>query len=297
MNTSTIERVPSWYGVGTDVSGCKNDLAAILKKSGLDYTVSSKPVSVDGIGGAENFQAIVRDSDNKIYQIARKSYTLCQNEDAFSLINQLDTDVSVVQAGETANGLIYMIAKMPEVKVLNDAFDPYIIFQTSHTSEYGLRMAITPLRIVCQNQFSTAFGECHNTQTIKHTSSIHSQIEAANAVLTDVAHYMKDFSANAERLASIQLPVEPAVEKLFPIPEQATERMMNNIEEKRERFLSIYDSEDNLNFKGTAWGFMNAATDFITHRPIRNNNHESHFLSTTINPELLKAATSIVRNA
>lgn len=291
--TTTIERVPSWSGIGTSVIGCGNNIEDILRKSGLDYTVTSKPVTVEGIGTLPNYKAIVREDTGRVYQIAKQSYEICQNDKAFSLIEQLPDDIAVKLAGETASGLIYMIAEMPEQNILGDAFTPHVIFQTSHTSEYGLRMAICPLRIVCQNQFSTAFGEARNTQTIKHTSSIHSQIEAANKVLVSVADYMTNFNNEAEKLANIKLPVIDAVEKLFPLPEDASERMANNVEEKRGRFLSIYDSDDNQNFKGTVWGFINAATDFITHRPSRNG-AESHFMSTTINPEMLKHAVSIV---
>lgn len=293
---TTIERAPSWSGIGTNVLNCNGNLSEILAKAGLNYNVVSRPVSIDGVGIVPEFKAIVRESDGKVYQIAKQSYEICQNEDAFSLIDALDEDITVQIAGETKSGLIYMIAKMPEQKILGDAFVPNIIFQTSHTSEYGLRMAICPLRVCCQNQFSSAFKNTRNTQTIKHTSSIHSNIEEANQVLMNVSSYMHSFSDEAEALANIQLPVMKAVENLFPLPENASTRVYNNVQERRERFLSIYDSDDNQNFKGTGWGFVNAATDFITHRSAKNG-PESHFMSTTINPEMLNKALAVVYNS
>jgi hypothetical protein len=55
------------------------------------------------------------------------------------------------------------------------------------------------------------------------------------------------------------------IDNLFEVPENATNRKMNTLEENRNFFMNILDSDDNQNFKGTAWGMINAYTDYITH--------------------------------
>ena len=40
----------------------------------------------------------------------------------------------------------------------------------------------------------------------------------------------------------------------------------NRIVTARDAFMAAYESDDNQNFKGTAWGIVNAYTDYITHK-------------------------------
>ena len=290
------KRFATWNSIGTEVSKCNNNLAEILKSAGLDYTVESRPVTVSGIdGNNDRFHAIVRSNDNHVYNIAKKSYTICQNEDAFSLIDQLDNSVHIVRAGETGSGMIYLIGELPEVNVLGDAYKPHLIFQNSHTADFALKSAVVPLRIVCQNQFNVAFKEARNQHTIRHTSSINSQISAANDVMADTIKYMEVFGNRAEELATEKVSVNKIAEQLFPMPATAAEKVGERIEQKRETFLSIYNNDDNQNFKGTAWGVLNAATDYATHNVGEKSNADNRFISSVIYPEFTKLALNALR--
>ncbi len=293
-----IERKASWDVIGTDVKECNNDLDKILKEAKLDYEVEYRPIRVNGIEeDNDRFQAIVRKSDNYVYNIAKKSYTICQNKDAFSIINELKEDVNIVRAGETPSGMIYMIGEMPEVKILGDSFKPNLIFQNSHTSDFALKSAIVPLRIACKNQFSVAFPECKNTQTIKHTSTVNNQIALANQTLLNVSDYMKTFAFKADMYARNKVNANKVVESLFPIESDMSERRIIQIQETRDKFLAIYNNEDNQNFKGTAWGIINAATDFYTHKAVKQGSEANHFINTVLYPEFTNKVIQLVNAA
>jgi len=300
-NITTIERprVATWTSIGTDVSECKNNLDEILSTAKLNYTVSSRPVTVDGTDGHQGkFHAIVRDSDNHVYNIAKNSYTICQNEEAFSLLNSLNNDVEVIRAGETPNGMIYIIAKMPDIKILQDSFTPHLIFQNSHTSDFALKVATVPLRIACTNQFSMAFPEARNTQTIKHTANISAQISSMNKVMSNIATYMEVFEDQASKLVKKQINIDEAIDVLFGREEDAaTDRIANSRREAVDRFLSAYSTADNANFKGTAWGVLNAATEWLTHKPIRIGSENNHFVSTILYPDFTNKAFEYLRAA
>ena len=293
-----IVRKATWDVIGTDVKDCNNDLDKILKESGLDYEVEYRPVSVSGIeGDNDKFQAIVRKSDNHVYNIAKKSYTICQNKDAFSLINEMKNDVNIIRAGETASGMIYMIGELPEVKVLGDAFKPNLIFQNSHTADFALKSAIIPLRVACTNQFSIAFPKSRNTQTIKHTTSINNQIAVANQTLKLAYDYMKVFNNKAEMYAANKVDALKVVEKIFPVTEDMSDRRVTQIKETRDKFMAIYNNEDNQNFRGTAWGILNAATDYYTHKEVKSGSEANHFVNTIIYPEFTNNVVRILNVA
>ena len=60
-------------------------------------------------------------------------------------------------------------------------------------------------------------------------------------------------------------------------------RQMQNFDNARNDFLACYNSDDNRNFKGTAWGIMNGAADYLTHhRSVRKTHPDTIFVNTTL---------------
>ena len=288
-------RVATWARIGADVNSCNNNLEEILKAANLDYIVESRPVTIDGISGAnDRFHAVVRNTDNHVYNIAKKSYTICQNADAFSMVNMLKEDVNIVRAGETESGMIYMIGELPEISVLGDAFKPHLIIQNSHTADFALKTAIVPLRVVCQNQYSVAFKEAKNTQTIRHTSSINSAILEANIALESAYNYLKVFGHKAEELSMKKVNANSLINKMFEVPPEATARSADRIEANKQEFLNIYNNDDNGNFRGTAWGLLNAATDYETHKSSTRSSDENKFVATIAYPEFTRRVMSLI---
>jgi hypothetical protein len=66
----------------------------------------------------------------------------------------------------------------------------------------------------------------------------------------------------------------------------------HNLEEQLARFRQAYLAEDNQNFRGTAWGVINAYTDFITHKIPQGKTatkEEGKFVMVTFHPALMNA--------
>jgi hypothetical protein len=60
-------------------------------------------------------------------------------------------------------------------------------------------------------------------------------------------------------------------------------RQIQNFDNARNDFLACYNSDDNQNFKGTAWGVMNGAADYLTHhRSVRKTHPDTIFVNTTL---------------
>lgn len=290
-NTIYVDRTTTWHAIGKDVQECK-DMEQVLAASGLDYTVEKRPVffgNEDIWHNVPNRFATVRTSDNHAYDVVSDKYELIQNRDAFDFVNYMGDELQFEKAGETANGMVYIIGKLPEVNILGDAFTPHVIFRNGFDGKVKITAAICPLRIVCQNQFNFAFKETKNTMTIRHVKNAESKLIEAHETLKLSAEYMTELNAMAEHFAGMKISAErmdKVIKYLFPIP---TDTAINpfkrkSLEDAREAFRKAHDADDNGNFRGTAWGLVNAYTDMITHKEPagkREDRFEGKFVNTT----------------
>lgn len=283
-----MSRTSTWSNIGCEVKS--KTLEEVLVEAHLDYTVKSKNAFVN-FGGKyveiPNRKAIVRD-DGYVYQVLSPNYTPVQNKDAFDFINYINEDVTFLRAGETYTGMVYIIGALPEVNVLGDKFVPHIIFQNSHNGAYSLATAICPLRIVCQNQFNIAFEESNSSFLIRHTKNIESKMRIAADTMKNISNYMKVFNEKAELFAAQKVTskqIEQFLDFMFPIKEDASEKLIERVEFEKNSFLKAYNSDDNSNFLGSAWGLINGLTDYITHKDYRRkveHAEEKKFMETVV---------------
>lgn len=282
-------REATWSRVGTDVTGAQS-IQEVLQKSGLDYEVVKTPLFLDNGYQVPGRFAIKKADEDKVFGIVGSDYTICQNSDAFEFVNLIGEGLEFVKAGQTYHGLVYIIARLPEEYIMDDKVQPYVIFQNGHTGFTPVKAAIAPLRIVCQNQFSMAFKNAKASITISHTKSLEDKMKNARKVLITAADYMNNFKNQAEELYKKKLSkdaIDDLIEELFPEPETPSKRQIEAVEEKRNRFFAAYNDEDNLNFRGTAWGLVNAYSDYLTHlEPARKTENwaDNKFVQVTLNP-------------
>lgn len=283
-------RETTWSRIGTDVSEATT-LEEVLEKAKLNYNVIKAPIYTMQNGQLVEYKdkvATVDAATGETFGIVSPRYEICQNESAFEFINSVTDDIEFVKAGTTHTGMIYIIAKMRNQNILGDDFTPYIIFQNSHNGEYTLKATISPLRIVCQNQFNIAFRESSNTVTIRHSSLLESRMDQGRALLGSTADYIRKFNEEAEVLAGIKIDYKKKkrlLDKMFTInPETMSERLIQNVEQNKARFIEAYEADDNQNFKGTAWGFLNAYSDYTTHAPLstRANAADNAFMNVSL---------------
>lgn len=286
-------RTTTFANIGTDITGLKTS-EDVLNKAGLNYNVVKKDMYLkDPLGTYINFpdkKFTVVEGTSKVLGVVSSKYEVCQNRDAFSFIDYIGGDevgFEYVKAGETNNGLIYIIAKIPNVTLMGDAITPYIIFQNSHDGMNSVKATISPLRIICQNQFNVSFKQSSNTVRIVHSSKMDSRMLAAREMMRDVAGYMETFEETAEALATKKISYAEVIQLFNDIfkynPATMSNRQVEHFEEARSEFLACYNNDDNQNFKGTAWGVMNGAADYLTHhRPVRKTHPDAIFVNTTI---------------
>lgn len=255
----------------------------VLEASGLDYKVVKRPLYFgddwgDDSGNHEliNRFITVREADNHPYDVVSDKFEIIQNREAFDFVNYMSDEIIYEKAGETASGMIYVIGRLPSVSILGDEFTPHVLFRNGFSGKVKITAAICPLRIVCQNQFNFAFAEADNATTIRHVKNAEQKLEEAREVLKTSADYMARLSQMAEFYAAKKLSpkaLEAVLDLMFPIPnaDKINSYSRFRLEQQRSAFTAAYNADDNSNFRGTAWGMINAYTDFLTHQEAMGN--------------------------
>lgn len=289
----SLPRIASWASIGTTIDSTAVEDA--LTKAKLNYEVQKERLYLaDGTSIPEMVATTYTTTNSKgevskhILGTVGEKYEVVQNRDGFAFVDYISDGLKFVKGGMTHTGMIYLIAELPEVDILGDVFKPYVIFRNSFNGKYQLSAAITPLRIVCQNQFNFAFKNVENTINIRHSARAYDRMEEAKYVLQGVAQYMGKLNEIAKQFAGIKLnktETEIAVNMLFPTPDNADERAKLVLASQKASFVKMLDADDNQNHKGNAWGLVNAYTDYITHTSIRKGRYEdSQFMNTCFKP-------------
>ena len=275
IETMMYVRNKPWHGLGIEVPEAPTSADA-LRFAGLDWTVRQEPVYNARGGVIAGYKSNVRDTDGSVLGIVGDRYKVVQNTDAFRFTDDLiGGDVRYETAGALRDGKqIWLLARMPERKVAGDAVEPYLCFTNSHDGSGGLKVCMTPIRVVCNNTLNLALGSAKRVWSMRHTENIHERLQEARDCLALADEYMSDLAAYAERAANRTLyerNVKAILDELFPVTEQSSAREKATAEKCRTEFMICYFASDIKRFRGTAWGVINAASDLATHSmPHRN---------------------------
>nr|DAO63015.1 MAG TPA: hypothetical protein [Caudoviricetes sp.] len=302
-----VDRTTTWHSIGKDVRECK-DMEQVLHKSGLDYEVIKQPIFTPNVFNAgtvvnvpNRFMTV--NSNGKMYDVVSDKFQVIQNREAFEFVDYMGDELSFEKAGETLSGMVYIIAKLPSVRILGDEFTPHVIFRNGFSGKVKITAAICPLRLVCQNQFNFAFENTQNTVSIRHVGNTEAKLQEARDVLKLNANYMQELNKMAEQYVGIKLTpkqVDKVLDQMFPIAdrENINAFKLHQLEEARTKFTAAYNADDNSNFRGTGWGIVNAYTDFITHKPAMGKTEtrdEGKFVMVTFHPAMMNAILSAVQ--
>lgn len=251
-----------------------------LVAAGLDWSVISEPVYQENGLLIPGYKANVRDKDNMVLGIVSTRYKVVQNTEAFEFTDSLigDTEFGEVRyetAGSLCNGKkVWLLAKMPTRKVLDDDIDPYICFANSFDGTGAVQVCATPVRICCSNTLNLALNTAKRKWSTKHIGDMQSKLEEARTCLMLADKYMNALDIEADRLANVKLYEEQIAEildEMFAVDDNASERKKNNILQFKNHFWTAYNMPDIAKFKDTAWKAVNAMSDIITHAAPQRN--------------------------
>lgn len=271
-------RTLPWIGIG--VSGQWESSAEALSASQLDFTVRQKDLywlredkNDPQLVWNEKVPmfANVRETDDKTLGCVTPQYKIIQNAIAFSILDPfLGGNNVITHAGMTVDGLCFMVAEL-EVRMFGQ--EPYVMYlmaTNSFNTKYPCQIIMTPVRIICQNMYRKLVSD--RIFLAKHTTTAHNRLIAtANSntlekkimLFKDVVEQSQDKVMDSKQLALL-------VSMLFPYPKEGGPREQTfklKADEARQEFLDVYyAAADNTKWHGTAFGFINAYYDYLSHR-------------------------------
>ena len=299
VETMFSVREKPWHGLGTVVHEAVTSREA-LTLAGLDWEVRQEPIIYKGQDSG--YFMNIRSTDDKVLGVVGSRYKPVQNVDAFDFVDGLIGEgVTYETAGSLNSGKrIWLLAKMPDVRILDEVVEPFMCLTNSHDGFGSLKVCMTPVRVACQNTLNLALRSAKRSWNGRHTGSIESKMAAAKQTLGLAREYMSSLSETAEELYKIKVsPKDFSIlqEKLFPITEDMTKRKEESQILLREQLKYAWEIDDLGNIKGTGWGFINAVADMSTHKPPARktaNYQENAFMYVIDAPILLDQAMKLI---
>lgn len=299
VETMFYTRVAPWHGLGTRVEEAPNSAEA-LKLSGLDWNVIQQPIMTEDFVPIPGYKANIRDTDNRVLGVVSDRYRVVQNSEAIAFTDALlGEGVKYETAGSLQDGKkIWLLAKLPDKYIIEgEQIEPYLVFSSSHDGSGAIKVAMTPIRVVCQNTLNLALGSAKRIWSTVHVGELAAKMDEAHSTLQLAEKYMANLGSEFAKLAKIKLTdskVMEYIEMLLPMDEQPTEIHRKNIKRIREDLkIRYFDAPDLAHVGKNAYRFMCAVSDFATHaKPLRETaNYREGVFAKTIegNPLIDKA--------
>lgn len=292
-------RETPWHGLGTKVMGAPGSREA-LTLAGLDWRVIQEPIYTGAGETVEGYKANIRDTDRKTLGVVTDRYKVVQNYEAFAFTDSLLKEgVRYETAGSLQGGKrIWLLAHMPhEYMISGERFSPYLLFSSTHDGSGAVKVALTPIRVVCQNTLNLALSTAKRSWSMMHTGNIKGKIQEARETLLMADDYMDKLGQEFEALRKKKLTDEEVmgyIDILLPTEEGSTPQQIKNMKRLQEDMAYRYfDAPDLQDVGKNAYRFINAVSDFATHsKPLRKTaNYKENLFSKTVdgNPLIDKA--------
>jgi phage/plasmid-like protein (TIGR03299 family) len=307
VETMFYTRTKPWHGLGVQVQEAPESKDA-LRLAGLDWKVYQREVYTDSGIRIEGYRANVRNTDNRVLGVVTERYKIVQNEEAFAFTDALlGKGVRYETAGSLQDGRkVWLLARLPKEYIISgEQISPYLVFSNSHDGSAAVRVAVTPIRVVCNNTLNLALSTAKRSWAMVHTGNIKGKIHEAQETLLMAETYMNKLGKEFETLKRQKLSdrqIKEYIELLLPLEKTTSLVTAKNVKKLRDDLRArYYDAPDLQDVGGNnAYRFINAVSDFATHNePLRRttNYKENLFMRTMDGNPMIDRAYQIVKAA
>lgn len=178
-------RVPAWHQLGIVVpDGEEMTAVQAFGKAGLDFRYHTLPIGVTLPTGefisTASEMAVCREPTGDDPQwrslgIVSKGYTYLQNTDLAEGLDAIaqKTGWKFETAGALGKGeTVFVCLKTGKHSVFGDEIDSYFLVSDGKAANRALRIAVTPVRVVCQNTLIMSDASSSLAITVPHDSGV-----------------------------------------------------------------------------------------------------------------------------
>lgn len=182
---------PGWHEIGFTDPRITKCLTAV-KKAKLDYNIFLAPMKADtgaGLVDVSNKMVILRepthdDPEYAAFGYASPEYGIMQNVDIAKAMDEL-TDVwpcetvGALGKGET----IFITLDAGERQIKGETIRQYFLVTDTRDGGTSLKIAFTPVRVVCQNTLVTGLRSALISLSMEHTTSLGISFESRMSLI------------------------------------------------------------------------------------------------------------------
>ncbi|CAB1369538.1 DUF932 domain-containing protein [Denitratisoma oestradiolicum] len=269
-----------WHGLGNHLAP-KQPLNVWLKQAGMDWHIHDTEVlySVSGGDGLHlksnpETRVLFRSDTHAPLSVVSNRYKVVQPAEVLEFYRDL------VSAGgfelETAGVLkggkkLWALARTGQETVLKggDKVKAYLLLATSCDGTLATTAQFTSVRVVCNNTLQMAVGECSGAIKVPHSTTFDPVAvkRELGLGLSSWDTFMDAIKALSERkvhkFEAMNFLVNVLGDPALPLGEQPNQKGLQLVQ-------NLYEGNgigsDLASASGTAWGLVNAVTEYVDHR-------------------------------
>ena len=280
-NMAYIGKTP-WHGLGQKLDP-NADIETWKIAAGMAWHIQKRPIMYgvkDAAGEIvpkpiENRFAHVRSDNDAYLGQGSKGFQLVQPGDGLEFFRDLvdGSDFSIETAGCLRGGeQFWALARCNKSIVIDDQdrLNAYLLLATANDGTMSTVADFTTVRVVCNNTLTMAVGSNGNKAKIKVPHSRKFDHATVKAELGLVDDRMMTFALEADQLAKRPLSRDEAVNFFLGLyatydndGKITNERTVNSVMPKLLNAYTRGPGADLETARGTAWGAVNAVTNFV----------------------------------
>jgi len=278
-----------WHGLGNQLSA-KEPIEVWAQQAGMDWTICEAPVSfmtqdAASLGKIATFpeNKVLFRSDTKMpLSVVSQRFQVVQPSEILEFYRDL-TEVSGFEL-ETAGVLkggrkIWALARTGQSSTLkgNDVSNGYVLLATACDGTLATTAQFTSIRVVCNNTLAVALGASSGAVKVRHSTSFDAQ--AVKRQLGISVSTWSSFMYQMKGLSERKVKKHEAMNYLSRVFSDETKAGSDNASNRTTaKVMALFDGHGRgaelASAKGTAFGLLNAVTEFVDHeRRARTNDH------------------------
>jgi len=279
VQTMAYANAEPWHGLGNRLQP-KQPLEVWQQQAGMDWQIQETPVlfNISADGGlhvkahADN-KVLFRSDTHAPLSVVSKRYQVVQPHEVLEFYRDLTEagGFELETAGVLKEGRkLWALAKTGQETVLRggDKVGAYLLLATSCDGTLCTTAQFTSIRVVCNNTLQMAVGDSSGAVKVPHSTKFDPQLVKQELGLGLSA--WEQFVANMKLMASrpihkfqaMNLIVNVLGDPELPLADQPNQKALQNV-------YALYSGQgmgaDLSSANGTAWGLLNAVTQFVDH--------------------------------
>lgn len=281
-----------WHGLGSQLPRGQS-LHIWQKQAGMDWEIRETPVRflADGVGNLgtihtfEDQKVLFRSDTKEALSVVSQRYQVVQPQAVLEFYRDLIavSGYELETAGVLKGGRkFWALARTAQEATLkgNDLVKGYLLLATSCDGSLATTATPTTVRVVCNNTLSVAVNGSPMAIRVPHSTRFDAKAvkEQLGIAVSQWDGFMYRMRTLSERKVKTHEAMNYFLRVVCEAPAGASDPGSLSNERALKKIQALYDGRgrgsDLDSARGTAWGLLNAVTEFVDHeKQARSSDH------------------------